>query len=95
MADVRRKTRERKKKVQYASPVRKRCRHKRKAHHMSSSTSSSGKMHLLATFKNKIQGIGNWRDDPVWNKNIQKTYLVLDSTLYFKTLFRTRDKIHT
>ena len=48
MADVRQKGRERKK-VQYASPVRKKRRHKRKAHHMSSSTSSSGKMHLLAT----------------------------------------------
>ena len=49
MAEVRRKGRERKKKAQYASPVRKMRRHKRKAHHMSSSTSSSGKIHVLTT----------------------------------------------
>ena len=48
MAEVRRKGRERKKKVQYASPVRKMRRHKRKAHHMSSSTSSSGKICVLS-----------------------------------------------
>jgi len=47
MAEVRRKGRERKKKAQYASPVRKMRRHKRKAHHMSSSTSSSGKIRVL------------------------------------------------
>ena len=53
MAEVRRKGRERKKKVQYASPVRKMHRHKRKAHNMSSSTSSSGKIHVL-NLKNLI-----------------------------------------
>lgn len=43
MAVVRRKGGKRTKQAQYASPVRKMRRHKRKAHHMSSSTSSSGK----------------------------------------------------
>jgi len=45
MAEVRQKGRKRKKKVPYASPVRKMRRHKQKAHHMSSSTSSSGEIH--------------------------------------------------
>lgn len=49
MGEVRQKGRERKKKAQYASPVRKIRRHKRKAHHVSSSTSSSGKILLLTT----------------------------------------------
>ena len=43
MAEVRQKGRKRKK-VQYASPVRKMRRHKQKAHHVSSSTSSSGEI---------------------------------------------------